>query len=63
MVPGNNGLKDQIAALKFIKEYIGYFGGNPNSVTLTGNSAGAASVHFHYLIGISKGKLICEGDK
>ncbi|KAJ8961983.1 hypothetical protein NQ314_005765 [Rhamnusium bicolor] len=50
VVPGNNGLKDQIAAFKFVRDYIVYFGGNPNSVTITGNSAGGASVHFHYLI-------------
>lgn len=55
VIPGNNGLKDQIAALKFIRDHIKYFGGNPNSVTITGNSAGGASVQFHYLISRSRG--------
>ncbi|KAJ8933690.1 hypothetical protein NQ318_008408 [Aromia moschata] len=55
VVPGNNGLKDQIEAFKFIRDYIRYFGGNPNSVTISGNSAGAASVHFHYLMKKSRG--------
>ncbi|KAJ9595642.1 hypothetical protein L9F63_013172, partial [Diploptera punctata] len=55
VVPGNMGLKDQSAALHWIQKNIAAFGGNPNSVTLAGNSAGAASVHFHYLSPMSKG--------
>ncbi|XP_044261768.1 venom carboxylesterase-6-like isoform X2 [Tribolium madens] len=55
VVPGNNGLKDQILALEWIKKHIVYFGGNPNSVTLIGMSAGGASVHFHYLSPKSRG--------
>lgn len=55
VVPGNNGIKDQILALKWIKDNIKYFGGNPNSVTISGMSAGGASVHVHYLIPQSKG--------
>lgn len=55
MVPGNNGMKDQVAALKWVKNNIQYFGGNPNSITLTGLSAGGASVQYHYLSPLSKG--------
>ncbi|KAI4457910.1 carboxylic ester hydrolase [Holotrichia oblita] len=53
--PGNNGLKDQLQALIWIQKNIKYFGGNPDSVTLTGMSAGGASVHYHYLSPLSRG--------
>ncbi|XP_057667531.1 venom carboxylesterase-6-like [Diorhabda carinulata] len=55
VVSGNNGLKDQVMALKWVKDNIKYFGGNPDSITLTGFSAGGASVHYHYLSPLSKG--------
>ncbi|KAJ3644895.1 hypothetical protein Zmor_022595 [Zophobas morio] len=55
VVPGNNGAKDQIFALEFIKQHVKYFGGNPDSVTIMGMSAGGASVHFHYLSPKSRG--------
>ncbi|XP_046405772.1 venom carboxylesterase-6-like [Ischnura elegans] len=53
--PGNNGLKDQVSALKWVNKNIEYFGGNPKSIHLTGLSAGGASVHFHYLSPLSRG--------
>lgn len=49
------GLKDQVMALKWIKDHIQYFGGNPESITLTGLSAGGASVHLHYMSPLSTG--------
>jgi carboxylesterase type B len=37
----NNGLRDQINALKWIKKYIGGFGGDGGNVTVIGESAGS----------------------
>ena len=42
----NHGLMDQIAALHWIQENIGSFGGDPGSVTLLGHGTGAACIQF-----------------
>ncbi|TKR92385.1 hypothetical protein L596_007050 [Steinernema carpocapsae] len=44
VVPGNLGLWDQIQALRFVKETIADFGGNPSEITVLGGSAGGASI-------------------
>ncbi|XP_045532375.1 juvenile hormone esterase-like [Pieris brassicae] len=62
-VPGNAGLKDQVAALKWIKNNISSFGGDPDNVTIFGCSAGAASTSYHMLSDMSAGlfsKAICQ---
>lgn len=43
-IPGNAGLKDQVAALRWIKKNIAGFGGNAEDMTLAGYSAGASAV-------------------
>ena len=65
-VSGNQGFRDQIQALKWVRDNISKFGGDPNNVTIFGESAGATSVSvmqvsplarglFHRVIGQSGG--------
>lgn len=55
VLPGNYGLKDQVLALKWVKRNIENFAGNPDEITLFGQSAGAVSVSMHLLSPQSKG--------
>ncbi|XP_049855208.1 venom carboxylesterase-6-like [Schistocerca gregaria] len=55
MVPGNMGLKDQTEPPRWVQRNIAAFGGDPDGVTIFGQSAGGASIHYHTLSPMSKG--------
>ncbi|XP_011141919.1 esterase E4 isoform X2 [Harpegnathos saltator] len=66
---GNQGMKDTIMALQWVRDNISSFGGDSENITVFGNSAGAAIAHFlttcpladglyHKMI-IQSGSLLC----
>ena len=54
---GNYGILDQVAALKWIKNNIEQFGGDPNQITVFGQSAGAGSVQALVASPLTKGLI------
>ena len=55
VITGNMGLKDQSLAMNWVQDHISRFGGDPNQVTIFGESAGGISIMAHLLSPWSKG--------
>ena len=62
---GNYGLFDQMTAIQWVKDNIAAFGGDPERITIMGQSAGAMSVQQHCLSPLTKGMfqgaVMCSG--
>ena len=57
-IEGNNGLLDQVKAMKWINDNIEFFNGDPSHVTIYGHSAGAANVGMHLVSDHTKGNFV-----
>ncbi len=60
VIPGNMGLMDQALAMQYVQENIATFGGDPDMVTIFGESAGAASVGLQLMSPRAEGQLMSK---
>nr|XP_969988.2 PREDICTED: carboxylesterase 1E [Tribolium castaneum] len=54
-LPGNAGLWDMVLAVTWTRNYIGFFGGNPNNIVVMGHGTGASSAIMVALSNVAKG--------
>ncbi|KAK1977375.1 carboxylesterase [Colletotrichum cereale] len=60
--PKNLALKDQALALSWVQRHVSGFGGDPGSIFLAGESAGAVYCHAHLVAGAPvRGVILCSG--
>ena len=57
---GNMGMLDMVVALEWVHQYIGYFGGDPDQITIFGESAGSASIG-HLVLSPETNDLFARG--
>ncbi len=57
LIPGNAGLKDIVAALRWVRANIAGFGGDPARTTVLGLSSGASLLHILSLLRKPRGEL------
>jgi len=57
IAPGNYGLLDQVAALKWVNDKISEFGGSQNDICIMGHGAARTSVSLHMVSPLSEGKF------
>lgn len=57
----NVGLHDQLLALRWIKQNIGFFGGDPGQVVIVGDSAGGGSIAIHLIAHYPKPETLFHG--
>ncbi|XP_065346933.1 juvenile hormone esterase-like [Cloeon dipterum] len=57
LIPGNAGLLDSVEALRWIQSHISKFGGDPNRVTVSGQSTGSTLSHYMLITPLTDGML------